>query len=291
MGPKIAHRSKIQNMNEGNEYTAFQSGHPSISHNLQSHHQAQDQLHNQVNAYMPHKMFPMQHAMMPNNDKIRLPPNPYMMHPPFHMPTVPGIQPMRNPIRMPIPHPQMIPSQVPPMMMPSHMIMHPQMNPHPVPKSMIQMGFNPRQIPITKAAQNPRENHFRLPASNPDIRGTTIKENRHNQQFAQSMSRSPSREGVIGMRTHIKTPSNWGLSRLATPTEVRGVLTTIERYHLNPSKSKSNLNLDYDTHSFQEYKSMKARDQNMKLPRGLGPSGNEIWKLEVYLLNLGGKKK
>jgi hypothetical protein len=94
-----------------------------------------------------------------------------------------------------------------------------------------------------------------------------------------SMIRSQSRESFIASRTYKKYPNDWGSSRGATPIEVRGVLTTLERYHLN--RSKSNLGSEFHPYSHQDYLNQKNRDQNMRLPRGLGPSEDERWKSEV----------
>jgi hypothetical protein len=95
-----------------------------------------------------------------------------------------------------------------------------------------------------------------------------------------SMIRSQSRESVITARSYLKTPNEWGLARLATPIEVRGQLTTLERYHLN--RTKSSLSTDFQPYSHRDYLNQKHRDQTMKLPRGLGPTDDERWKKEVF---------
>ena len=77
----------------------------------------------------------------------------------------------------------------------------------------------------------------------------------------------------------IRTPSQWGPSRLGTPTELRSTMTTIERYQLNPSKSA--VSLEYEPYSHSDYLTMISKYQNMKLPKGLGPTDDERWQIEV----------
>ncbi|KAJ3303435.1 hypothetical protein HDV03_003803 [Kappamyces sp. JEL0829] len=76
----------------------------------------------------------------------------------------------------------------------------------------------------------------------------------------------------------IRTPSQWGPSRLGTPIELRSTMSTIERYRLNPSKTNPSFN--YEPYSASEFRSMKSRYQHMKLPRSLGPAEDERWKIE-----------
>jgi hypothetical protein len=79
----------------------------------------------------------------------------------------------------------------------------------------------------------------------------------------------------------VRTSSNWNMSRPTTPFEIRESLSTEERYHLVPSKSKTSL--DFQPYSHQEYINLKAKDQHMKLPNSLGHSVNDTWRQEVKL--------
>lgn len=82
----------------------------------------------------------------------------------------------------------------------------------------------------------------------------------------------------------IRTPSQWGSSRIATPVEVRSTMSTIERYRLNPPKSITTH--EYEPYSNSDYRNLNSRYQNMKLPRGLGPTDDERWQNEVLFLFL-----
>lgn len=77
----------------------------------------------------------------------------------------------------------------------------------------------------------------------------------------------------------IRTPSQWGPSRLGTPTELRSTMSTIERYRLNPSKSA--VSLEYEPYTPADYKTLISKYQHMKLPKSLGPTDDERWQREV----------
>ena len=59
-------------------------------------------------------------------------------------------------------------------------------------------------------------------------------------------------------------------------------MTTIERYKLNPSKSA--VSLEYEPYSHSDYLTLMSKYQNMRLPKGLGPTDDERWQKEVFVV-------
>jgi hypothetical protein len=58
-------------------------------------------------------------------------------------------------------------------------------------------------------------------------------------------------------------------------------MTTEERYVFNPTRTQAQEGFDYEPYTHSDYKHMMSRYQNMQLPRGLGHTETERWKVEV----------
>lgn len=174
--------------------------------------------------------------------------------------------------------------------MPMHAGMHRQQYP-PLPMQHLQAPNQPTfGMPFDPRIRAPLPNHqmHPQPVSHPNMIP-----NRHHAPLEYidqplhsdyHISRAASRESLASARTYLKTPSNWGLHRYATPIEIRGTMTTNERYKVFPSKSTASI--DFEPYSQREYRNLQSRDRNMRLPRGLGASDDDRWKLEVLQLNI-----
>jgi hypothetical protein len=78
--------------------------------------------------------------------------------------------------------------------------------------------------------------------------------------------------------------SNSAQSGRCTPIEKKLSLTTRQRYMKNSKGSLAAL--DYETYDLEDWKRQKNRDENMKLPSGLGHTESDEWKTKVFFINL-----
>ncbi|KAJ3313677.1 hypothetical protein HDV04_001687 [Boothiomyces sp. JEL0838] len=128
-------------------------------------------------------------------------------------------------------------------------------------------GYSMGQRPVNYATQPQEFPHlYHQPSANP-----------MNHPFHQrSTSPAPSE-----ISQHSR---NWTISsRPSTPVIIRPTMTTNERYHLH--RSNSQVSVEYEPYSQAEYRKLKSRDMQMRLPRGLGHSEGEQWHIEKQKRN------
>ncbi|KAJ3320394.1 hypothetical protein HDV06_005317 [Boothiomyces sp. JEL0866] len=104
--------------------------------------------------------------------------------------------------------------------------------------------------------------------------------NFHRQQSANPINQSFHQRSASPAPSEISQHSrNWTISsRPSTPVIIRPTMTTNQRYHLH--RSNSQVSVEYEPYSQAEYRKLKSRDMQMRLPRGLGHSEGEQWHIE-----------
>ena len=108
-------------------------------------------------------------------------------------------------------------------------------------------------------------------------------------QSSQIQSRPSSAGSQLSVNQNHRTSFKTGVSNSAqsgryTPVEKKSSLTTRQRYMKNSKGSLAAL--DYETYDLEDWKRQKNRDENMKLPSGLGHTDSDEWKTKVFLITL-----
>ena len=130
----------------------------------------------------------------------------------------------------------------------------------------------------------PTQDTFRPPTSSEPIQLPPIHSHSPESMRSPSQSSLSSRPFSSKIRPHFSLHTHHDClvnpvkSRPITPSAPpRPQHSTSDRYRLNRIPSE----MDYRPYTFQEYRHLKSRDQNMRLPRGLGPNETDQWKIEV----------
>ena len=139
------------------------------------------------------------------------------------------------------------------------------------------------QPPHVAHARHPKQDHHASSGSLYRSSSRTRVQSSHQSLLSQN-PKPRSRVGSVSSFSSSQLRDSVGFpkppNRAHTPVDHRNGLTTAERY--KSFRSFLNLeSLNYEPYTYKDYRDLKSRDQNMRLPKGLGVNENDAWQMGV----------